>query len=157
MELGFKQPGPMPMCCDNQSAIYITQNLVFHEKTKHIEIDCHFVRDAWTKKVITFQFTPSSKQLDDLLTKATSPQCFLTYVTSQACQISILQLESVKISQLLVLSHWVVTYITIYTPCLLYISCTFSYVIQYNLLQGFCFSTVQTRFYVHYSISDSRH
>ena len=65
MELDFRQlePMPMPLHCDNQSAIYITQNLVLHERTKHLEINCHFVRNAWTKKVITFQFTPSSKQL----------------------------------------------------------------------------------------------
>jgi len=76
MELDFRQPGPMPMHCDNQFAIYITQNLVFHEKTKHIEVDSHFVRDAWTKKVITFRFTPYSKQLADLLTKIVSFQVF---------------------------------------------------------------------------------
>ena len=48
LELDFKQPGPMPIFCDN--AIYITQNFVFHEMTKHIEVTCHLVRDAWTKK-----------------------------------------------------------------------------------------------------------
>jgi len=76
MELGFRQPGPMPMYCDNQSDIYIAQNSVFYERTKHIEIDCHFVRNTWIKKVVTFQFTPFSKQLADLLTKAASPQVF---------------------------------------------------------------------------------
>ena len=75
MELGSKQPGSMHIYCDNQSAIYIVQNPIFHERIKHIEVDRHFVRDAWTKKVIIFQFIPS-KQLADLLTKATSPQVF---------------------------------------------------------------------------------
>ena len=76
MELSFKQSEPMPIHCDNQSAIYIAQISVFHKRTKHIEVDCHFVRDAWTKKVVMFQLTPSSKQLADLLTKSASLQVF---------------------------------------------------------------------------------
>ena len=76
IELGFRQSGAMPMHCDNQSVIYIAQNSVFHERIKHIEIDCYFVRDAWTKKVVMFQFTISSKQLADLLIKAALPQVY---------------------------------------------------------------------------------
>ncbi|XP_020246308.1 uncharacterized protein LOC109824184 [Asparagus officinalis] len=61
-ELGFDQPGPMPMHCDNQSAIYIAQNPV----------------DAWEKKIVSLIFTPSSQQLADILTKATSSKVFST-------------------------------------------------------------------------------
>ena len=49
---------------------------MFHHRTKFIEVDCHLVRDAWTKKVVVLPFTPSSKQLADILTKAASPKVF---------------------------------------------------------------------------------
>ena len=75
MELGFKQSGLIPMHCDNQSAIYIVQKLMFHKRTKHIEVDCHLVREAWTKKVISLPFTLSSKQLVELI-RAASPRVF---------------------------------------------------------------------------------
>ena len=76
MELNFRQPGHMHMHCDNKSTIHIAQNFVFHEMTKQIEIDCHLVRDAWIKKVISLPFTSSSKQLVDILTKVASPEVF---------------------------------------------------------------------------------
>lgn len=45
-ELGFTYNEPLPMHCDNQAAIYIANNPVFHERTKHIEVDCHFIREC---------------------------------------------------------------------------------------------------------------
>jgi len=43
-ELGFPSSIPMTLFCDNQVAMHIAANLVFHERIKHIKIDCHFIR-----------------------------------------------------------------------------------------------------------------
>ncbi|KAL1109753.1 hypothetical protein V6Z11_D03G199100 [Gossypium hirsutum] len=59
----------MQLICDNQ-ALHIATNLVFHERTKHIEIDCHFVRQKIEAKCIATRFVNSNDQLADILTKA---------------------------------------------------------------------------------------
>ena len=59
-DMGVCHSQPTPMyCCDNQSAIQIAHNSVFHERTKHIEIDCHFTRHHLKLDTITFPFVPS--------------------------------------------------------------------------------------------------
>lgn len=44
-ELGFKVKEPLQLQCDNTAAIHIANNPIFHERTKHMEVGCHYVRD----------------------------------------------------------------------------------------------------------------
>lgn len=68
-DLGISDLQPLSLHCDNQSAIHIAKKPVFHERTKHIEIDCHFTRDKVMEGLITLCFTPSREQIADVLTK----------------------------------------------------------------------------------------
>ena len=69
-DLGISSPFPMPMHCHNQAAIFIAGNSTFHERTKHIEIDCHYIRDKVMSGVISTPHVTSSHQLADVFTKS---------------------------------------------------------------------------------------
>ena len=73
-ELGVSQQGVPVLWCDNLGATYLTANPVFHARTKHIEIDFHFVRERVASGALEVRFISSNDQLADVFTKPAQPQ-----------------------------------------------------------------------------------
>ncbi|GKD90505.1 ribonuclease H-like domain-containing protein, partial [Tanacetum coccineum] len=69
-DMGVKNLLPVVLYCDNSSALQIAANPVFHEKSKHFEIDVHLVREKVASGVIVTEKIHTSQQIADVLTKA---------------------------------------------------------------------------------------
>ena len=76
-ELGISQPRPPSLWCDNIGATYLSANPIFHRRTKHVEVDYHFVRERVASRQLDVRFISSKDQVADIMTKPlpTTPYC----------------------------------------------------------------------------------
>ena len=81
-ELRFENDEQMKLKCDNQVALYISSNPVFHERTKHIEVDCHFIREKIASGCMTTSFVNSKDQQTNIFTNSLKGPRKKLYVTS---------------------------------------------------------------------------
>jgi hypothetical protein len=77
--LHISLPGVPVLFCENLSAIALSFNPVQHQKTKHIEVDVHFVRERVSRNQLLMQFVSSQEQFADILTKGLSAPLFRTH------------------------------------------------------------------------------
>jgi hypothetical protein len=68
--------------CDNISAVYMSSNSVQHQRTKHIEIDLHFVRERVAVGDLRVLHVPTSSQYADIFTKGLPSTLFTEFRTS---------------------------------------------------------------------------
>ncbi|CAN0910966.1 Retrovirus-related Pol polyprotein from transposon TNT 1-94 [Linum grandiflorum] len=71
-ELNLPGQGKALMFCDSQAALSIVKNPVHHDRTKHVEIDRHFITEKVETGVVDISYVPSKQQTADILTKALS-------------------------------------------------------------------------------------
>ena len=69
-DFGFEQQHPASLWCDNQSSIKLAKDQVQHQRSKHIELHMHFIRNLIHDQVIDVLFFPTKDQVANISTKS---------------------------------------------------------------------------------------
>ena len=75
-DIQVKYDEPIPILCDNTSAINISKNPMMHSKTKHIPIKFHFLREQVIEKNIKLEYVETKEQIVDIFTKPLPRETF---------------------------------------------------------------------------------
>ncbi|XP_022853510.1 uncharacterized protein LOC111374981 [Olea europaea var. sylvestris] len=80
-ELKVEVELPIKLYCDNKAAINISLNPVQHDRTKHIEVDRHFIKEKVDNGIICMTYTPTKEQTADVFTKGLPRQAFHDFIS----------------------------------------------------------------------------
>jgi hypothetical protein len=72
LELGLFEDKLIMLYCDNKATINIANNSIQHDRTKHVEIDRHFIKDKLDEGIMCMSFVGIKEQITDVFTKGLS-------------------------------------------------------------------------------------
>jgi len=75
-DIGWSQREPTTIYGDNQSSIRLIRNPEFHKRTKHIDVQYHYIREKYEDGEIQVTYVETNNQIADIFTKALTPERF---------------------------------------------------------------------------------
>eukprot|EP00253_Pinus_taeda_P004541 PITA_04541 len=78
-DMHVSQTGPTPLFCNNQGVLKLAKNPVFHERTKHVETHCHYIRQYVEDGSVQLRYVPTTEQPAEIFTKPLGPDKFVKF------------------------------------------------------------------------------
>lgn len=88
-DFGLDHVGSIQLKCDNQSSLSLSKKPIFRDRTKHIELDVHFIREQVVAEVIKIVYVPTHEQIVDIFTKALSYPQFAYLLSKMICLMNV--------------------------------------------------------------------
>lgn len=114
-------PQPITLLCDNRSAEHIAHNQAYHERTKHLKLDCYYIRENIDSGFVSTSHVNSTLQLADILTKSLSSQQH-DFLSAKSGLVNLSQVQLEGGAELFVLllvvalsiCHWTTSFVCLY-------------------------------------------